>query len=208
MNKNKGFSFIKKKQDSMKKYCKLLYAFPIIAALLAHSSCQADNRIQVDNSTVKQLDIHQYMGKWYEIARYDHSFERGMTHVYTEYSLEKDGKIRVVNHGIKNGKPKEIVGKGKQPDPKEYPGRLKVSFFLWFYADYYILELGENYQYALVGSSSDKYLWILSRTPEMTKAQLDGLLQNIAQRGYDLSKLIFVEQHITSPISELPKVGR
>ena len=208
MNKNKGFSFIKKKQDSMKKYCKLLYAFPIIAALLAHSSCQADNRIQVDNSTVKQLDIHQYMGKWYEIARYDHSFERGMTHVYTEYSLEKDGKIRVVNHGIKNGKPKEIVGKGKQPDPKEYPGRLKVSFFLWFYADYYILELGENYQYALVGSSSDKYLWILSRTPEMTKAQLDGLLQNIAQRGYNLSKLIFVEQHITSPISELPKVGR
>jgi lipocalin len=162
----------------------------------------------VDNSTVKQLDIHQYMGKWYEIARYDHSFERGMTHVYTEYSLEKDGKIRVVNHGIKNGKPKEIVGKGKQPNPKEYPGRLKVSFFLWFYADYYILELGENYQYALVGSSSDKYLWILSRTPEMTKAQLDGLLQNIAQRGYDLSKLIFVEQHITSPISELPKVGR
>jgi lipocalin len=208
MNKNKGFSFIKKKQYSMKKYCKFLYAFPIVAALLAHYSCQADNSIKVDNSTVKQLDIHQYMGKWYEIARYDHSFERGMTHVYTEYSLEKDGKIRVVNHGIKNGKPKEIVGKGKQPDPKEYPGRLKVSFFLWFYADYYILELGENYQYALVGSSSDKYLWILSRTPEMTKAQLDGLLQNIAQRGYDLSKLIFVEQHITSPISELPKVGR
>lgn len=208
MNKNKGFSFIKKKQYSMKKYCKFLYAFPIVAALLAHSSCQADNRIQVDNSTVKQLDIHRYMGKWYEIARYDHSFERGMTHVYTEYSLEKDGKIRVVNHGIKNGNPKEIVGKGKQPDPKEYPGRLKVSFFLWFYADYYILELGENYQYALVGSSSDKYLWILSRTPEMTKAQLDGLLQNIAQRGYDLSKLIFVEQHITSPISVPPKVGR
>ena len=178
----------------MKKYCKFLYAFPIVAALLAHSSCQADNFTKVNNQTVKQLDIHRYMGKWYEIARYDHSFERGMTHVYTEYSLEDDGKIRVVNHGIKNGKPKEIVGKGKQPDPKEYPGRLKVSFFLWFYADYYILELDENYHYALVGSSSDNYLWILCRTPEMTKAQLDGLLQNIAQRGYDLSKLIFVEQ--------------
>ena len=117
-----------------------------------------------------------------------------MTHVMTEYSLEENGKIRVVNQGIKNGKPKYIVGKGKQPDPKEYPGRLKVSFFLWFYADYYILELDKDYQYALIGSSSDNYLWILSRTPEMTKAQLDGLLQNIAQRGYDLSKLIFVEQ--------------
>ena len=148
----------------------------------------------IDNSTITAFDLDRYLGKWYEIARYDHSFEKGMTHVYTEYSLEDDGKIRVVNHGIKNGKPKEIVGKGKQPDPKEYPGRLKVSFFLWFYADYYILELDENYQYALVGSSSDNYLWILCRTPEMTKAQLDGLLQNIAQRGYDLSKLIFVEQ--------------
>jgi len=175
----------------MKKY---LFAFPVIAALLAHSSCNAHSPMKIDNSTVKQLDIHRYMGKWYEIARYDHSFERGMTHVYTEYSLEKDGKIRVVNHGIKNGNPKEIIGKGYQPDPKEYPGRLKVSFFLWFYADYYILELDKDYQYALVGSSSDKYLWILSRTPEMPKAQLDGFLQNIARRGYDLSKLIFVEQ--------------
>ena len=192
----------------MKKYCKLLYAFPIVAALLAHSSCQADNHIKVNNSTVKQLDIHRYMGKWYEIARYDHFFERGMTHVVTEYTLEKDGKIRVINKGIKNGKAKEITGKGKQPDPKEYPGRLKVSFFLWFYSDYYIIELDKDYQYALIGSSSDKYLWILSRTPEMTKAQLDGLLQNIARRGYDVSKLIFVEQHVTSPISSLPKVGR
>lgn len=156
--------------------------------------CTATFAQTVDNSTITAFDLDRYLGKWYEIARYDHSFERGMTHVYTEYSLEDDGKIRVVNHGIKNGKPKEIVGKGKQPDPKEYPGRLKVSFFLWFYADYYILELDENYQYALVGSSSDNYLWILCRTPEMTKAQLDGLLQNIAQRGYDLSKLIFVEQ--------------
>ena len=192
----------------MKKYYKLLYTFPIVAALLAHSSCHANNHIKVNNSTVKELNIHRYMGKWYEIARYDHSFERGMTHVYTEYTLENDGKIRVLNKGIKNGKPKEIVGKGKQPNPKEYPGRLKVSFFLWFYGDYYIMELDKDYRYALVGSSSDKYLWILSRTPEMTKAQLDGLLQNIARRGYDLSKLIFVEQHVTSPISVPPKVGR
>ena len=178
----------------MKKYCKFIYAFPLIAALLAHSACQANHSIKIDNSTVKQLDIHRYMGKWYEIARYEHSFEKGMTHVYTEYSLLDNGKIHVVNKGMKNGKPKEAIGKGKQPHPIEYPGRLKVSFFLWFYADYYILELDEDYQYALVGSSSDNYLWILSRTPEMPKAQLDGLLQKIIQRGYDVSKLIFVEQ--------------
>ena len=178
----------------MKIYCKLLYTFPLIAALLAHSACQANHTIKIDNSTVKELDIQRYMGKWYEIARYNHSFEKGMTHVYTEYSLLDNGKIRVVNRGMKDGKPKEVIGKGKQPHPIEYPGRLKVSFFLWFYADYYILELDKDYQYALVGSSSDNYLWILSRTPEMQKAQLDGLLQKIIQRGYDVSKLIFVEQ--------------
>lgn len=182
------------KKIHMKKYCKLIYAFPIIAALMAHSSCQSKNKIMIDTSTVKQLDISRFMGKWYEIARYEHTFEKGMTHVTAEYSLESNGKIRVVNKGIKNGEPKEIVGKAKQPNPTEYPGRLKVAFFLWFYADYYVLELDENYQYALIGSSSDKYLWILSRTPEMPKEKLDEFLNNIRKRGYDLSKLIFVEQ--------------
>lgn len=178
----------------MNKYCKWIYAFPVVAALMAHSHCRANEPVGINTSTVKKLDIPRFMGKWYEIARYEHSFEKGMTHVTAEYSLKPDGKIQVINKGIKNGKAKEIVGKAKQPDPVEYPGRLKVSFFLWFYADYYILELDENYQCAIIGSSSDKYLWILSRTPELPKAQLDKLLANIKQRGYDLSRLIFVEQ--------------
>lgn len=180
--------------NTMNKYCKYLYAFPVVAALLAHSHCQAKQHVPINTSTVEQLDIPRFMGKWYEIARYDHSFEKGMTHVTAEYSLMEDGKIRVLNKGIKNGKTKEIVGKAKQPDPKEYPGRLKVSFFLWFYTDYYVLQLDENYQFALIGSSSDKYLWILSRTPKIPKPILDELLLNITQRGYDLSKLVFVEQ--------------
>ena len=178
----------------MKKFCKYLYSLPIIAALMAHSSCYSDGHMDIDTSTVKKLDIPRFMGKWYEIARYEHTFEKGMTHVTAEYSLEPDEKIRVVNKGIKNGKAKEIVGKAKQPDPVEYPGRLKVSFFLWFYSDYYILELDKDYQYALIGSSSDKYLWILSRTPELPKDILDKLLANIKQRGYDLSRLVYVEQ--------------
>ena len=178
----------------MKKFCKYLYSFPIIAALMAHSSCYSNGHMDIDTSTVKKLDILRFMGKWYEIARYEHTFEKGMTHVTAEYSLEPDGKIRVVNKGIKNGKAKEIVGKAKQPDPVEYPGRLKVSFFLWFYSDYYVLEMDNDYQYAIIGSSSDKYLWILSRTPELPKVTLDKLLANIKQRGYDLTKLIFVEQ--------------
>lgn len=178
----------------MKKYNKFLNALPIIATLLAYSSCQTNKHVSINTSTVKVLNIPHFMGKWYEIARYDHIFEKGMTHVTAEYSLESNGKIRVINRGIKNGKPKEIVGKAKQPDPVEYPGRLKVSFFLWFYSDYYILELDKDYQYALIGSSSDKYLWILSRTPELPKDILDKLLANIKQRGYDLSRLVYVEQ--------------
>ena len=148
----------------------------------------------VNTSTVKQLDISRFMGKWYEIARYEHTFEKGMTYVTAEYSLLPDGKIRVINRGMKNGKPKEIIGKARQPDPIEHPGRLEVSFFLWFYADYYILELDKDYQHAIIGSNTDKYLWILSRSPEIPKDTLDKLLTNIRQRGYDLSKLIFVKQ--------------
>ncbi|MBQ3191334.1 MAG: lipocalin family protein [Bacteroides sp] len=179
----------------MKKYCKYLYAIPMIAAaLMAHSSCQSNNQIMVNTSTVKQLDIPRFMGKWYEIARYEHTFEKGMTYVTAEYSLLPDGKIRVINRGMKNGKPKEIIGKARQPDPIEYPSRLEVSFFLWFYADYYILELDKDYQHAIIGSNTDKYLWILSRSPEIPKDTLDKLLTNIRQRGYDLSKLVFVKQ--------------
>lgn len=148
----------------------------------------------VNTSTVKQLDISRFMGKWYEIARYEHTFEKGMTYVTAEYSLLPDGKIRVINRGMKNGKPKEIIGKARQPDPIEHPGRLEVSFFLWFYADYYILELDKDYQHAIIGSNTDKYLWILSRSPEIPKDTLDKLLTNIRQRGYDLSKLVFVKQ--------------
>ena len=105
-----------------------------------------------------------------------------------------NGKIQVINRGIKDGETKSIVGKAKQPSPTEYPGRLKVSFFLWFYSDYYIMELDKDYRYALIGSSSDKYLWILSRTPQMEETELNKLLKNIMLRGYDLSKLVFVEQ--------------
>ena len=78
----------------MKTYCKLLYAFPLLAALFAHSACQANNHLKVNTTTITQLDINRYMGKWYEIARYNHFFEKGMTHVNTEYSLQPDEKSK------------------------------------------------------------------------------------------------------------------
>lgn len=144
-----------------------------------------------DHSTVREVDIPRYMGVWYEIARYENSFEKDMTNVTATYTLKANGRIKVENAGLRNGERKKATGRAKLPDPKE-PGKLKVAFFLWFYADYYILELDrENYNYALVGSSSDKYLWILSRTRQLPKDVLDRLLNLASQRGYDTQKLIY-----------------
>lgn len=165
-----------------------------LAGLLAGPSCVASERMKPDTSTVRQLDVPRFMGKWYEIARYEHRFEKGMSYVTAEYTLMPDGKIQVVNRGLKDDKPKRIVGKARQPNPVEFPGRLEVSFFLWFYSDYYILELGSDYQYAVIGSSSDKYLWILCRKPEMPQEKLERILANLRKRGYDLSRLVYVEQ--------------
>ena len=150
----------------------------------------------IDNSVVKELDIESYLGTWYEIARYDHSFERGLVGVTATYSLREDGKIKVVNAGYKKtleGKRSEAVGKAKIPD-RSVPSKLKVSFFLFFYGDYFVMELDEDYKWAVIGSSTDKYLWILSRTPVMEKDLYDDLLDRLSKRGYDVTNLIKVEQ--------------
>lgn len=180
----------------MKKQLKNLWIFPFIGGLMGFILSPVNGRSNnpINHSTITTIDLTRYMGKWYEIARYEHRFEKGMTHVTADYSILPNGKIRVVNQGIKDGIHKEIIGKAKQPDPEKYPGRLKVSFFLWFYSDYYILELDNNYQYAVVGSSSDKYLWILSRTPKLPQTTLDVIFQTLKQRGYNLSRLVLVKQ--------------
>lgn len=177
----------------MNRYWKYGCALLMLGALTG-ATCRNTEEAGIDNTTVNRLDLKRFMGEWYEIARYEHRFERGMTHVTATYTLLPDGKIRVVNRGLKDGEPKEIVGKVKQPDPTRYPGRLEVSFFLWFYSDYYILELDPDYRYAVIGSSSDKYLWILSRTPQMDQPLLENMVAGIARRGYDVSRLVYVEQ--------------
>lgn len=149
---------------------------------------------QPDVRTVKQLDLSRYMGQWYEVARFENLFERGMTQVTATYTLLPDGRIRVENAGYKKGVRKRAVGNGYCPDMTQ-PGKLKVSFFLWFYSDYYVLELDEaDYQYALVGSSTDKFLWILSRTPKLKKETNDKLLALAQSRGYAVEKLLFAEE--------------
>lgn len=176
----------------MKKILQSVFAIGLLS--LGLSSCSSNKSMQaVDNSTVRELDVTRYMGQWYEIARYDHSFEEGLTHVKANYRLLPNGKIEVVNSGIKNGEFKMKKGKARQLSIKD-PGKLEVSFFLWFYSDYYIMELDKNYNYVVVGSSSDKYLWILSRTPKLEESTKQNLLTKISERGYDTTALYFVPQ--------------
>lgn len=147
----------------------------------------------IDRSVVPSLDLHNFMGRWYEVARFDHSFERGMSNVTAEYILQPDGKVRVINRGVRDGKQVEAIGKAKTTAEA---GRLRVSFFMFFYSDYNILEMGQNGEWALIGSRSPKYLWILSRKPKMSNEVINHILQLARERGYDTSKLIFDANYV------------
>jgi apolipoprotein D and lipocalin family protein len=171
--------------------------FYLLSIGLFISNCTESKSEMIDKSTVKELNLNRYLGTWYEIARFPHSFERGLVGVTASYRLMDNGKIEVVNQGYKNvlgGKRSKVVGKAKIPDRLE-PGKLKVSFFWIFYADYYVMELDqESYQYAMIGSSSDKYFWILGRTPQMNPDIYIMLLDKARNRGYQLDQLYKVPQ--------------
>ncbi|HPS59432.1 MAG TPA: lipocalin family protein [Spirochaetota bacterium] len=146
--------------------------------------------------TVKDFDLSRYLGKWYEIARLDHSFERGLIKVSAEYSLRDDGGVKVINRGFNTLKNKwnDIEGKAYfTGDTKT--GELKVSFFGPFYGSYNIMELDKTgYTYSLVCGPDKSYLWILARTPDPDKKIIDRLVQKAASLGFDTSTLIYVTQ--------------
>ena len=161
----------------------------IVALVAVVAGCVSGPK--VDNTPVAALDLNRYLGEWYEIARFDHSFERGVEKAKANYKLNEDGTIKVVNSGIKDGKPKTAIGKGKRTDT---PALLRVSFFGPFYADYRVMMIDEGYTYALVGSGSADYLWMLSRTRDLPDSTKSELLSEAKRRGYDTDKLIWVKQ--------------
>lgn len=166
---------------------KKIFLLACVASLFA--ACDASTK--VDNSTVKSVDLNRYVGSWYEIAKFDHSFERGIDYAMARYTLRDDGKIDVLNTGIKEGRAKDAEGIAKTTD---VVGLLRVSFFGPFFGDYRIMMLDDNYQYVLVGGNNERYLWILSRTPELDEATKSLILAEADRRGYDTSKLIWVKQ--------------
>ena len=163
-----------------------------IAFTLLLSGCVGipENVKPVDN-----FKLEKYLGTWYEIARLDHSFERGLTKVTANYSLREDGGVRVLNRGYSE------KGKAwKQAEGKAYfvqgqdQGYLKVSFFGPFYGSYIIVDLDHaDYQYSLVSGPDRSYLWILARKPELKKDLLDTLIARATALGFDTSKLILVD---------------
>jgi apolipoprotein D and lipocalin family protein len=144
---------------------------------------------------VSNFELDRYLGTWYEIARLPHRFEKGLIKVTATYSLRPDGKIQVLNRGYKPAKNKWSKAKGKAwiPD-KNVPARLRVSFFWPFAADYRVIKLDPDYQWAVVTSGSKDYFWILCRTPKIDQASYESLIQFARDNGFDLGKLILVEQ--------------
>ena len=174
----------------------LKFRLSLIFSILLVSCCTKTNSQMIDKTTVKELDLNRYLGTWHEIARFPHSFEKNLVGVTATYSLRDDGKIEVLNQGFKNtlnGELSKAEGNAKIPDPQK-PANLKVSFFWIFYADYFVLELDKNYEYAMIGSSSDKYFWILCRTPQMDSSTYEMLLEKARKRGYNLATLEKVTQ--------------
>jgi apolipoprotein D and lipocalin family protein len=142
---------------------------------------------------VSGFEVQRYLGIWHEIARLDHSFERGLASVTAEYSLRQDGGVKVLNRGYKTS-----VGKWKEAEGRAYftgdraVGQLKVSFFRPFYGGYNIIELDrEDYSYALVAGPSRSYLWILAREPELSPQITQRLVTRAKELGFDTEKLIF-----------------
>jgi apolipoprotein D and lipocalin family protein len=141
--------------------------------------------------TVDHVDVKRYMGTWYEIAKFPQRFQKGLVGVTATYSPLPNGKVRVINSGYKedfNGKLKTAKGKAWVVDTATN-AKLKVSFFWPFSGNYWILELGKDYEYAVIGEESHNYLWILSRTPRMDKAVYNELLKRVQEKGFDISKL-------------------
>jgi len=145
---------------------------------------------------VTGFELQRYLGQWYEIARLDQSFERGLTDIRAEYSLRDDGGIRVINSGYSSeqGGRKAAEGKAYFVDRADI-GRLRVSFFGPFYGAYNIIALDKtDYQWVVICGPDRDYLWILSRTPHMDEATLQNLIKQAQELGFTTKQLIF-DQH-------------
>lgn len=143
---------------------------------------------------VKLFELERYLGKWYEIARLDHGFERGLSQVTAEYAAREQGGISVINRGYSaaEGKWEQVEGKAFLVND-DNSAHLKVSFFGPFYASYVVFELDKDYQYAFVTGPSRDYLWLLAREPQVSDKVRKRFIELARDKGFELDELIFVD---------------
>jgi apolipoprotein D and lipocalin family protein len=169
----------------------------VVASALIVSGCASIPEGKAPLELVSPVDASRYLGRWYEIARFQHGFEKSIVGATADYSLRSDGQIQVVNSGFKNGldgKYSEVRAVAWIPDPSR-PAALKVKFFGLFSSDYLIFGLDQdNYTWALVGGDSRGFLWFLSRTPTIPADVLARMKAIAVSQGYDLTDLYMVPQ--------------
>jgi apolipoprotein D and lipocalin family protein len=176
---------------------RVLFILTIVSVMLTLTGCfnmprQTSSPLEV----VPFVDLNLYTGVWYEIARYPNSFQEGCVGSKATYAFREDGKISVLNECYDksfDGRVKSAKGKAWSVD-KETNAKLKVSFFWFFTGDYWIIDLGENYEYAVIGHPKRKYLWVLSRTSEMDGEVYEKVLDRLRDKQYDTSMLIKTPQ--------------
>jgi len=166
----------------------------IAFALIGVALVGCTTRPPADIQPVTGFEVDRYLGTWYEIARLDHSFERGLSDVTANYTLQDNGTIKVVNRGRDEaqGDWNEATGKAKFRGDADV-GSLKVSFFGPFYGGYHIVELDEDYNYAMVAGPTKNFLWILAREPHLDETLYDRLIDAANALGFPTKELIRVE---------------
>lgn len=174
--------------------------FALLVAAVYFGGCASVSRPE-GVTPVSGFELSRYLGRWYEIARLDHSFERNMVAVTADYSLREDGGVKVLNRGYNTATSqwKDAVGRAYfVKDPQT--GFLKVSFFGPFYGSYIIFELDkENYEYAFVSGPDKSYLWLLARAPEVPAEVLEHFLLRSRELGFDTDALIYPNHGKESP---------
>lgn len=168
----------------------------IPAVLISISCASVSAKTETTLETVSYVDLSQYVGKWYEIASFPQRFSQGCVATTATYSLRNDGKIDVLNEcriDSFDGPLKTAEGVAEVVD-KETNAKLKVTFFWPFSGKYWIIDLDEDYEFAVVGHPNRNYLWILSRSPQMEPNKLNQILDRAERKGFDLEKLQMTPQ--------------
>jgi len=157
-------------------------------------------------TTVEHVDLRRYLGTWYEIASFPQRFQRGCTATTATYALRPDGQIDVRNRcrkGSLDGPEKEAHGRARVVDHQSN-AKLEVTFFWPFWGDYWIVDLGADYEYAVVGHPSRDYLWILSRTPTMDSEVCASIVRRLGDQGYETERLQWTAQPVSQGAAAPP----